>query len=340
MSRPKILLKDRPHYNDGFLFDIEHISFENKINQKKGRWYKYPEKEVIQQKFVVKISNAQLLHDTQSVSNPFDIGICIKGLVDSPVAEVVPHSELDKSMHFKITIKDLLKLSMTQSTYNYFLRCLDLNINFCDEKQYEYDFKKFLDLERLHMEEENLVNMRVNVKIKYLSIILLTPNRKFLSEIFYNNAKISFVDKGTKDIKITSNKLFILDNPEQYTKQIILAPRNSKNVIKMSDLISTKSKNITNVMDIIMMENGDKSIVWNIDKVKVFTKVYSLMKLMNFFTQGMPDYDYSIDKPNGYYKRNGELESKDPGSRITFIINLNKSYYIMADDPTTEKVVV
>ena len=243
-------------------------------------------------------------------------------------------------MHFNININEILKLSLTQASYAYFIRCMDLNFNFNDDKQYNYEFKKFIDLERLHMDEENLVNMRIFVKLKFLSLTLLNPDRTFLGEIFYHNAQINYVDKGNKEINISANKFFILDKPERGTKQVIIAPKNSKNIINLSDLMGKKGKNNIYNMEILMMQNGDKSIVLNVDKVKVFIKLYPFRKILDFFTQAMPDYDYSIDKPNGYYKRNGELESKDPGSKLTFIINLNKSLYLLTDDPTAEKVIV
>lgn len=93
-------------------------------------------------------------------------------------------------------------------------------------------------------------------------------------------------------------------------------------------------------MDISMMQTGDKIINWSLKKVKMFIKPYVFNKLFAFFREAFPDYDFSDDKPNGYYKRNGELASKDPNSKLTFIIDIQESLFLLGSDMRNEKVVI
>ena len=58
----------------------------------------------------------------------------------------------------------------------------------------------YIDLERLHMNQEEMVSMRVNTFIEFLSIEILNQDGTFLADTFYDNANILYADKGNKDI--------------------------------------------------------------------------------------------------------------------------------------------
>ena len=69
-------------------------------------------------------------------------------------------------------------------------------------------------------------------------------------------------------------------------------------------------------------------------------KHYVLNKLLVFFRKAFSDYDYSDDKHNGYYKRDGELTSKDPNNKLTSIIDIQDSVFLLTNDIRNEKVVI
>ena len=122
LNHPQILLKDRPHFNEAFVFDIQKLVFINSIELSKGRWYRFPEKLCKEQYFKVLIEDTCLYYNQSSVSNVFDLEVGIKDLTDSPIKNAIPHEELDKALHITIKSKNLLKLSLTQHTYTYLLR--------------------------------------------------------------------------------------------------------------------------------------------------------------------------------------------------------------------------
>jgi hypothetical protein len=148
------------------------------------------------------------------------------------------------------------------------------------------------------------------------------------------------VDKGRKEVNITADKFFILDNKHHETKQIVLSPLKYKNILTDSDLVKRSSKANYYNMEIISLQNGDKSIVWSIENSKVFIKLYTFRKIADFFTGAVPDYDLSVDKPNGYYNRNGDLSSKDPSSKMTLIIDLKSSHLFFTNDVNSERIVM
>lgn len=206
--------------------------------------------------------------------------------------------------------------------------------------QHDYDFRNFLDLERLHIEEESFVSMKLDIKIENLFVQILNNDKSFLTEMYFDHAIICFVDRGQKDVAIVCDKFYILEDPMQKMRNIILAPIKSNNIVKSSDLLSKQNKHKLMNITIQMHPNGDKSIIWNIERVKLFIKPYLFRKLLSFFMEAHPDYDYSVEKPNGYYKRNGEVASKDPNNKMTFIIDVKKSVFLFTSDGRSDKVVV
>jgi hypothetical protein len=99
------------------------------------------------------------------ISNTFDMICNIFTIVDSPKVTEIPDQELDKSLEWNINIDESLKLSITQSDYTFFLRCLDLNINFTDNLQHEHYFVKHIDIDQYYREIESVITMRVNTLI-------------------------------------------------------------------------------------------------------------------------------------------------------------------------------
>ena len=145
--------------------------------------------------------------------------IDLKTIVNTKIVEEVQSNELEKALHIDIKVKELLKLVLTQHIYTFLLRTMDLNLNFTDSLQHEYVFKNYIDLERLHMNQEEMISMRVNTFIKFLSIEILNEDNSFLAETFYNNANIHYVDKGNKDIQIWCRRYFILEEEVQKSEE-------------------------------------------------------------------------------------------------------------------------
>jgi hypothetical protein len=217
---------------------------------------------------------------------------------------------------------------------------MDLNLNFDDSMQHEYEFKKFIDLERIRMNEEHFISLSLDVTIKKASISLKTAQSPCLCSLLFSPLSVKFIDKGTKELKLSSHTFFLLLPSSNSLLTAILSPLSSKYTLQRLDLLSTTSKSPHFSLSMITQQNGDKSISTTIEKVKFIVRPYILRKLMGFFTEAMPDYDFSLDKPNGYYKRNGEVASKDPNSKLTFILEIRKSYFIMAHDLRSDKAVI
>ena len=114
----------------------------------------------------------------------------------------------------------------------------------------------------------------------------------------------------------------------------------SQNVLSEEDIYKRQKKSIKSEMDIFTKPNGDKSIVWNIKKIKMMVKLYKFNSLISFFMDSMPNYDHSTDKPNGYYNSDGSIASKDPRSKMTFIIDIQKSIFMLHNGIDKENMVI
>ena len=146
--------------------------------------------------------------------------------------------------------------------------------------------------------------------------------------------------KEIRIFKIWCRKYFILEEEEQNRNNIILAPIKWENTINKEELFTSKDKRKYYSMDISMMQSGNKVINWTLNRVKMFIKPYVLNELLAFFREAFPDYDYSDDKSNGYYKRDGELANKDPNNKLTFIIDIQDSVFLFTNDIRNEKFVI
>ena len=79
---------------------------------------------------------------------------------------------------------------------------MDLNMSFNDEMQHEHEFSRFVDITRLQGIQQSFLTMRLDVTISNLGIQILNDDRSFIAEIIYDNAVISLLDKGHKEINI------------------------------------------------------------------------------------------------------------------------------------------
>ena len=68
------------------------------------------------------------------------------------------------------------------------------------------------------MNEVGAISNQLKVHIKNLSFEIIGL------EIVYNNVCVSYIDKGFKEIKISSKRFYILDEIENDTREIIVAP--------------------------------------------------------------------------------------------------------------------
>lgn len=123
LNKPKILIKDRPHFEEAIILQTDYIKMTNGIDFATGRWFEMPEKQTIESKFNIFIKNLSLSYaNTTTISNIFDMEISVSNLVKTPLIESIPHSIINKAGKTTITVNHMLKLMLTQSIYSYFLR--------------------------------------------------------------------------------------------------------------------------------------------------------------------------------------------------------------------------
>jgi hypothetical protein len=168
---------------------------------------------------------------------------------------------------------------------------------------------------------------------------LLDEDRSYLTEIFFEKAEIEHIRKGDNVVNVKSKNIFILENESNRFRDVILAPIKCPNTIRHNELHTNNKYKVNMNINVLMHQNGDKSIQWTIEGIKLFVKPFIFTKVLSFFTEAFPNYDNSEAKPNGYYNSNGKA-IKDPNNKITFIIDIQKSLLLFTHDIRHEKLAV
>ena len=137
----------------------------NDLRKEKGRWINHPEEELLDLLFIVDIKKMRMNFNARSpiTSAPFDARV-IYSMVNLEASDWNRHNP--KGFHFKFHIPIILILVLDQSNkidvqlrpinlkfnqkqYTYLLRCLDLNINYIDDHEKEFQFSQipYYDIE-------------------------------------------------------------------------------------------------------------------------------------------------------------------------------------------------
>ena len=134
-------MKDRPYLVDSIEVDLGMIKITSRLEHIIGKWTEFPDKktyvnmiDILAQKIKIDCNNF-----TEQITPPFDLTIEYEKLVQSPMLE---DNFLSKGFNFEqFLIHDIIRiksekeieLNMKQSVYTYFMRCLDLNVNYTDK---------------------------------------------------------------------------------------------------------------------------------------------------------------------------------------------------------------
>lgn len=181
----------------------------------------------------IDMKSVRIDYDNKSymITPPFDMKISMERinfteLLDKQfLSDGINFEEFDKSD--KITIKSTgFEMNFKKDVYTYFLRCLDLNINYFDNLAPGYqlfnwnsqDFMKYLDLEQEIVQKFKnsfVMKREMNLQFASFSIKINQENMKdieLLSElILYNlNIDIKMYLDYRKDIKLKSQTFYIL----------------------------------------------------------------------------------------------------------------------------------
>ena len=313
IKRPIIILKPRLFYEHHFKINLGELHLKNDQKLIPGRWKRpqYQSTGFLCETYSLESKQMSILFsDNETILSPCNINIYF----DFPCIETYDYNNhkpeiLDLSMHIRIEPQNEIRMSMKRFHYTYLLKCLDLNINYTDNFSNNFNFR--------HV-NTNIIQGGIQFifksKFPLLSFTTLLDNNKKIAEFELNNLDISFLGNNdyTKDIKITGGSLysFLNETKEVLDRDLFISP-----IGDYHKVYSEENKNNPPAPDhdrnsqyyrqcppfsinLEILKGYEK--VWNIklEKYKIYLKMYAILLLSNFFIEGFPDYENSLEKPN------------------------------------------
>jgi hypothetical protein len=139
MENPVIVLKDRPYFRGNIEVDLGQIRITSRLDHVAGKWKRAPLKKTYVNVMDVDMKSVRIDYNSKSymITPPFDMLISIERinyselLLDQFMSKGIDFEQFDKSD--QLTIKSsAFEMNFTREVYTYFLKCLDLNINYYD----------------------------------------------------------------------------------------------------------------------------------------------------------------------------------------------------------------
>jgi len=176
--------------------------------------------------------------------------------------------------------------------------------------------------------------MLVNLNIPEVSMNLFF-NGEFLTNLI--TWKLSIVidwsTQGKNKFEIEASSIFMLNEANMKQKQVILGPYRCGNMITSDpeaweEICSWLEKKGTKMLKIKMtMYLGEKEMIVDLDKAKIFMRPYIFMLLSHFFVEGLPKYKLTDkDLPNAIQT------NPEEAPKMSVELNMWKSMICLDDE--------
>ena len=145
--------------------DLGFIKITNELEHVSGRWKEHPDKLVGVNTMYIDAKSIKIDHTRQLIDNvtpPFDLSISYQTLLPSSMlvdrklldfarqgpaaSHGIDFNQFENQDRITITSSMNIEMNIKQNVYKYILRCLDLNINFCDGFEQCFQFRGWGDL--------------------------------------------------------------------------------------------------------------------------------------------------------------------------------------------------
>lgn len=255
-------------------------------------------------------------------------------LLDDFLSKGIDFTKFDKSDHISIKSATPFQLNLQSEMYSYFLRLLDLNVNYMDEFTAGYqlftwnsqDFMKYLDREKAMVslfKDRSVQKRGIDILFSSFSIRILDDAYEMVSELVLPSFSIQlkqYVDYK-KQVQMTADTFFILCQDAacrrgSQVKNLIIGPVLSKKQLTASDLRKYSGEEVSEEphgkdfrVKVDMGADGAKTIHLELTGLKLFLKVDVLQIVSTFFTGNFPDYSNAavVDRPSYFDPDTGNL---------------------------------
>lgn len=313
IDQPLIYLKPRLHYKNYFLIDLGKIRFWNERQMSAGRWVKHPTKQVLCENYYIDMSALSIsFNENFTMLEPSHFVLRVE-MICMEAHDYNSHSPkyLDQSKHIQMQPPKILKLSMKPEHYTYFLKCLDLNINFTDNNADFFNFRQ-VNFDVI----KGGINFIMKGAFPNISVLTLNSDSSVLAELIMKDVDLHWTSNNdyTKQITIQAADLYCLhEEDSECCKNIIIAPLFSTRAVQTDERFYSETGWKESGMEASMFEGGGRKCVriglkvlenwdkeWSVEleRHKMFVELYFIMLLSHFFIEGFPDYKDSPEKPN------------------------------------------
>ena len=224
----------------------------------------------------------------------------------------MPNSNMDKSLEMQLNFRKI-ELNIRQVDFTDLMRCNDLNLMFTDNmyRFYQYSIINAKDMSIMEkalpvITDDNLLSMLVTVSFPQFQIKLYKDDEKIITELELLDKfliyKRTLTNKSDFTVKIAKAKAF------QYINNL----RESEFITELFDQNVSMDNNALDgyrsespkrdMVNINYMIDADreKTVLINVNNIKVFVRVDLLNIIKIFFLEGFPNYENvdTLDVPN------------------------------------------
>lgn len=165
------------------------------------------------------------------LSENFNLQVEFGTIISSPYLGDIPTSELDKSYDVSLEFSKL-RLRFKEDIYTYFMRTVDLNLAWIDEKEKEYNFR---NEEEYFRSTDQLLKSKMIMKAEVFSITYFMGD-EMLGELFFGSPIIEheyFLNfKQIYQFKVPHAQMLYIKN---HKKNLLIGPSLAKHQLSLGE---------------------------------------------------------------------------------------------------------
>lgn len=307
-NNPQILLKARPHFKEFFLVDLGIVRITNSYKVVTGKNRKNPEEKRWLKVYHFAMNNLHIeRHDHFQICNPTDLNFDLFLHHMTWEEYKLPDTEIDKCMDMQLSFGKV-ELNLRQIDYTDLLRFNDLNLMYTDNKWKYYQYSAInakdsiiSDKPQYTYSDDTLLAMHVSVFFPEFDIKLFRDFDNIITELSLREQRITYkktlTNKNEISVKINQTKAYQILNNNRCSEFI------TENTSKADETIDYSSEPLKKEMILVnylIDFDKEKTVLVNVNNIKVFVRLDLMNIIKMFFTQGFPNYKNveTRDQPN------------------------------------------
>ncbi len=312
-KNPQVLLKPRPRFSEFFLADLGIVKITNSYKQCKGKNRKLKDELRWLKLYHIDMSQLYIVRqDGFKICNPTDLRLDLIFHYMTMEEYKLPDIDIDKSLEMQLNFGKI-ELNIRQIDFTDLMRCNDLNLMYTDNMYKFYQYSQInakdtsiLDKTLPIVTDDNLLSMLVTVSFPQFQIKLFKNNEKIITELELLEKfliyKRTLTNKSEFTVKIGKAKGFqYLNNQRdgEFINELFDPINNFDNHAIENYHSESLKKDMVNIYYMIDSDK-EKTVLININNIKVFVRVDLLNIIKIFFLEGFPNYENvdTLDVPN------------------------------------------